>query len=273
MEAQALATACGAAFVTGLLGGLHCAGMCGGIVTALSAGQPSRIQGPHKLPRPATPGQVLPLAVNSGSLPLAFNSWRLPLAFNGGRIASYMVAGAIAGAAGSLALMVDGIWPVQQVLYLFANLMLAALGLYLLGVKRFLRRFEQAGALLWKRIAPWMRHWLSANTLPRALGLGALWGWMPCGLVYSMLALALLTGNAWQGALLLLAFGAGTLPNLLLAGALMQWVNRHDAGALLRRAGGMLVLAFGIAGLAHAGANSQPLAAFGTWLCFGAPWP
>ena len=153
-----------AVFLTGLLGGVHCAGMCGGIVAALSGQAGSR-----RLP--------------------------LHLAYNGGRVASYAAAGALAGAAGGLGLLLDGVLPVQLALYVLANLMLIALGLYLAGVSSVVAGTERLGLALWRRIQPLTRGLLPADTLPRALGLGVLWGWLPCGLVYAVLATALLSGN------------------------------------------------------------------------------
>ena len=145
MDAPALATAAGAAFATGLLGGLHCAGMCGGIVAALSV--------PSRAPAPGVATAVRINFVPARSGP-GSRHWPIALAFNGGRIATYALAGSVAGAAGSLLLFADGTLPVQRIMYAAANLMLAALGLYLLGVTRFLRGFERAGAGLWRRLRP-----------------------------------------------------------------------------------------------------------------------
>jgi len=216
----------GAVFLTGLLGGVHCAGMCGGIVAALS-------------------GQT------------AAGRWHLHLGYNLGRIASYTAAGALAGTAGSLGLLLDGVLPVQIALYVLADLMLIVLGLYLAGVSGLAARLEGLGTWLWRRIQPLTRGLLPANTLPRALGLGVLWGWLPCGLVYGILLLAVMAGDALNGAAIMLAFGLGTLPNLLFAG--LAW--RRVAGAVrarpVRIAAGSLVLGFGVYGLAHAASLSQ----------------
>jgi len=131
----------GAVFLTGLLGGVHCAGMCGGIVTAL-AGQS------------------------------AHGRWRLHLGYNAGRILSYTVAGALAGTAGSLGLLLDGLLPIQLALYVLANLMLIGIGLYLAGVSRVAARLERVGLVLWRNVQPLTRRMLPADTVPRALGLG-----------------------------------------------------------------------------------------------------
>ena len=224
------ATIFGAVFLTGLLGGVHCAGMCGGIVAALS-GQGG---GPR---------------------------WPLHLAYNGGRVLSYTLAGALVGAAGGLGLLLDGMLPVQLALYLLANVMLIAIGLYLAGVSSVVTWMERLGVALWRHIQPLTRGLLPADTLPRALGLGLLWGWLPCGLVYAVLATALLTGDALDGAAIMAAFGLGTLPNLLLAGLALRRLASATRGRPLRMAAGGLVLGFGVYGLAHAASLSDHIRA------------
>jgi uncharacterized protein len=138
-----------------------------------------------------------------------------------GRILSYACAGAIAGALGAASLGLEGQVPMRLMLYLLANLMLIALGFYLLGVTKALAFTERAGQSLWRRVQPLTRRFLPARTIGQAFPLGMLWGWLPCGLVYSALASSLSAGSAERGAALMLAFGLGTLPNLLLAGILL----------------------------------------------------
>jgi sulfite exporter TauE/SafE len=206
-----------ALFLVGLLGGTHCVGMCGGIVGALSMGAPGR--------------------------------WSMHLAYNAGRILSYTAAGAAAGALGAASMSLEGQMPVRLVLYLLANLMLVALGLYLLGVTRALAFTERAGQHLWRRLQPLTRRFLPARTIGQALPLGLLWGWLPCGLVYSALASSLTAGSASRGALLMLLFGLGTLPNLLLAGILFARLNEFVRRPVVRTLSGLLVLGFGLYGL------------------------
>lgn len=211
----------GAVFLTGLLGGVHCAGMCGGIVAALSEQAGGR-------------------------------RWSLHLGYSAGRVTSYAVAGAIVGAAGSIGLLFDGVLPVQMALYVLANVLLIGLGLYLAGVSRVVARFERLGLALWQRLQPLTRHLLPADTLPRAIGLGLLWGWIPCGLVYAILGTALLAGNPLDGAAIMLAFGLGTVPNLLLAGLALRKFTGVTRARPVRMAAGGLVLGFGVYGLANA---------------------
>jgi len=205
-----------ALFLVGLLGGTHCVGMCGGIVSAMSMG-----------------GQA---------------GWGLHLAYNAGRILSYAVAGAIAGALGAASLGLEGQIPVRMLLYFVANLMLVALGLYLIGLSGALAFTERAGQALWRRVQPLTRRYLPVRSVAQAFPLGVLWGWLPCGLVYSALASALTAGSVGRGAAMMLAFGLGTLPNLLLAGLLLARLNGIVKRPVVRTVSGLLVLGFGIYG-------------------------
>lgn len=209
-----------AVFLIGLLGGVHCAGMCGGIVSALSLQTPGG--------RPA---------------------WRIHLAYNLGRIASYAIAGALIGALGSLGLLLNNWLPVQMILYVAANLMMIALGLYLTGATQTLAFTERAGQWLWRRVQPATRRFLPVRGVAQALPLGMLWGWLPCGLVYSVLTMTLLSGSATRGAAIMLVFGLGTLPNLMLAGLLLVRFRSIVQGRPLRLGSGVIVLGFGVWGL------------------------
>ena len=228
----------GVAVFTGLLGGVHCAGMCGGIVSALASG-------------PRTSG----------------TAWLIPLWYNLGRIASYMVTGAIAGTVGSLGLMLDGLLPVQIALYAAANLVLIGLGLYLAGIRGPVSSLERLGSRFWSLVKPFTRRFLPANSPAKALALGMLWGWLPCGLVYTMLFTALLTGGTLSGATVMLAFGLGTLPNLLVAAALLHGPRSWLASRPARTLSGAIVLGFGVYGLAHAATLGQQIK--GGLFCIG----
>ncbi|MGB0126164.1 MAG: sulfite exporter TauE/SafE family protein [Rhodocyclaceae bacterium] len=210
-----------AVFLIGLLGGTHCVAMCGGIVSALT------LQSPGSRPQ-----------------------WNLHLAYNVGRLSSYVLAGAALGAiGGGMGEVLQDWLPVQWLLYVFANLMLLALGLYLAGATWSLAFTERLGQKIWARLQPLSRRWLPARTVAQALPLGLLWGFLPCGMVYSALAVALVSGGAWRGASLMLAFGLGTLPNLLLAAALLTRLRGFCARPAVRLAAGLLVIAFGVFGL------------------------
>lgn len=205
--------------------------MCGGIIGALSmqVGQP--------LVR-AAPGRG--------------RQWPLHLAYSLGRIFSYTVAGGLLGALGSVGMFYDGVLPVQVTLYVFANLMLIAMGFYMAGVTRFLAPLERGGQAIWRLVQPMSRRFLPVRTMAQALPLGLLWGFLPCGMVYGVLALALMTGSAGRGAGLMLAFGLGTLPNLLLAGLVLGRFRDFMRNGKVRLAAGLIVLGFGVFGLIRA---------------------
>jgi hypothetical protein len=200
----------GAMLLLGLASGVHCVGMCGGIVTAFNV-----------------------VEFRSRS-----SLWTRQLLFNAGRISTYALAGAAAGTVGLLL-------PFQNSLYLFANIVLILVGLHLAGFGTLLR-FERLGAPLWRRLQPLAAR-ASATGNPYFAGL--LWGWLPCGLVYGALAVAASARSSFEGAAAMLAFGLGTLPWLLAAGAaaarLRGWMSRP---AVRYAAGGGLV-AFGVHGL------------------------
>lgn len=210
-----------AAFAAGLMGGVHCAAMCGGIVGAVCKSQ----------------------AADSGA------RWRVALAYNGGRILSYCVAGGIAGAVGQAGLAFRGGAFAQHTLLAAGGAALVMLGLYLAGIAPFMRAVESVGAAVWRRIQPWSRHFLPVDSVPRALGLGAVWGWLPCGMVYAVLLTALASGDARHGALVMFAFGAGTLPNLLSFNFFFDRLERWRRVRLVRVAASLLIVAFGAAGI------------------------
>ncbi|HZX32555.1 MAG TPA: sulfite exporter TauE/SafE family protein, partial [Rhodocyclaceae bacterium] len=126
--------------------------------------------------------------------------------------------------------------------------MLVALGLYLLGITRVLAPVEGFGQRLWRHVQPLTRRFLPARTVAQAFPLGLLWGWLPCGLVYSALATALTAGSVGRGALAMVAFGLGTLPNLLLAGILLGRIQSFSRRPAVRTVSGLLVLGFGVYG-------------------------
>jgi hypothetical protein len=167
---------------------------------------------------------------------------RLLLAYNLGRIFSYACAGLLLGLAG---------WavassPAALALRVAAALLLIAMGLYLAGWWSGLTRIEALGRGLWRHIQPMASRLLPVSSLPRALLLGALWGWLPCGLVYSTLLWAASQGNAGYSAVLMLAFGLGTWPVLLATGLAAERVNALLRRRSVRVAGGVLVMLFGV---------------------------
>ena len=210
------------AFLVGLLGGVHCLSMCAGLVSSLTLSLDPRVRGDTL--------RMLPFQ----------------LAYNLGRIVGYGVAGAIVGGFGALLFQLGSVQTAQHVLYGLAGLAMILLGLYLGGWWRILGAIERLGLHLWRRLEPLGRRLLPVRRIPDALLLGFLWAWIPCGLVYSVLITAVSTGNPLDGALLMLAFGAGTLPNLLGIGLLAGAAARLAERPWLRQAAGLLVIGFGV---------------------------
>jgi len=216
-----------AAFMIGLLGSTHCIGMCGGIVGALTMGLPEKTR--------------------QSSLKL------LPylLTYNSGRLISYSIAGLLVGLlSGSLSDVFQmGRFPIGGIV---GGLFMVALGIYIGGWLQTMAPLERLGGHIWKRIEPFGHRFMPVKSPSQALALGFLWGWLPCGLVYSTLAWAATSGSAANSALLMLAFGAGTLPMLLAMGSFaerLQYFTRHK---WTRYVAGVLLIAFGAMILAKA---------------------
>jgi sulfite exporter TauE/SafE len=189
------------------------------------------------------------------------------LAFNGGRILSYMIAGAMAGSIGGA---ISQNWVLSEtttartLLFLFANLMIVATGLYLIGLPQLLTPLERAGSVLWRHVSPYTKQFLPMNTLPRAALFGMIWGWIPCGMVYAMLLSAMSAGNAATGMLTMAAFGIGTLPMMVAAGWAASSVQRFTRNKRVRLAAGAAVIAMGVFGFARADGLKQ-LQTFGAF--------
>jgi uncharacterized protein len=210
-----------AAFIIGLLGGTHCVGMCGGIVGALTAG----------LAEPARRSRARMFVTQ--------------LSYNLGRISSYALAGVLAGVIGRQAglLELTGGFPLGRVI---AGVIMILMGVYLAGWWNTLRWLEQAGSYLWRWVEPLGRKFIPVRNPLQALWLGMVWGWLPCGLVYSALALALSSGSGFSGGTIMLAFGAGTLPTLLTLGVTFDIAGRWVRDVRVRRVAGVLVIVLGL---------------------------
>ncbi len=207
------------AVTLGLLGSAHCMGMCGGITTALGASIPSE----HRR---------------------FWSMLTLTLSYNMGRIGSYAIIGAIVGSFGWLAATTSPV--LGMGLRYLAGIMLIAMGLYISGWWRILIRLEQLGGKLWKNIQPYASHLLPAKTPGQALCLGILWGWLPCGLVYSTLIWSAATADGMAAGLLMGLFGLGTLPSLLLTGLFAGQLTALIQQRYFRATAGLLIIACGI---------------------------
>ncbi|MBL8298514.1 MAG: sulfite exporter TauE/SafE family protein [Rhodanobacteraceae bacterium] len=208
----------GAAFLSGLLGSLHCVAMCGGIATGLGA------------------------AAGGSRTSLSAAIW-----ISLGRLLGYTVAGALAGAVGAGLLNIARNNLLQGVLRSLIGLVIILLALRLLDSGRRLALLHRTGRGVWQWLAPLQRHLLPATTLPRRLALGMLWGWLPCGLSSTLLLLAWLQADVLAAALLMLSFGLGTLLLMLPLTWSGMHLGRRLAQPKLRRVAASLLLLSGLA--------------------------
>ena len=208
-----------AALVTGVLGSAHCLGMCGGL-SGLFAVNAS-------------------VASLRGQVPLA-------VAYNTGRVLSDALLGIVVASLGQAA--VSAAPKFAAPVRLASGLLIVVVGLQVAFDWRFLAPIEKAGAKIWNRMAPAAKGLLPVTSVPQALGLGLLWGWLPCGLVYSVLLLAATTANWVNGGLVMIAFGVGTMPAMIMTGLsasrLAVFMSRKRLGA------GLLIVLIGALTLA-----------------------
>ena len=208
-----------AALVTGFLGSAHCFGMCGGISGLFAVN--ANVQSLRR---------QVPKAI----------------AYNVGRVLTYAVLGAIVALLGKGA--VGSIPQLAAPVRLASGILIILIGLQLAFNWRILAPLETAGARIWQRIAPAARGLVPVETTVQALGLGLVWGWLPCGLVYSVLLLAATTAEPANGGLVMIAFGLGTMPAMIATGLsaskLAQFMSRKRVGV------GVLIVLLGLATIA-----------------------
>ncbi|WP_018690812.1 sulfite exporter TauE/SafE family protein [Algicola sagamiensis] len=212
-----------AAFLVGLLGAGHCLGMCGGIVASISLTLPK---------------------TNSHIQRIAFLS-----IYNFGRILSYCAAGAIVGGIGASLVTLTHHWIL--ILRMISGIFLIGLGIYLIGKQTFILSIERLGKHLWQYISPVAKFVLPAKSFHQVFFLGMLWGWLPCGLVYSTLAWSISSGSAYKGALTMAMFGLGTFTPLLLMGTVAERLTTVLKHRVFRYTSGVVVVCFGVYTLAH----------------------
>lgn len=209
------------ALTIGFLGSTHCLGMCGGIVGALNSG--------------------LPETQNRSFLAQLSHH----LTYNFGRMLSYGVAGVLAGLVGAQAqrFNLGNVLPIGG---LIAGMFMVALGLYLAGWWRAVTGLETLGQYVWKYIQPLGQRFLPVKNPVHAFGLGLVWGWLPCGLVYSALALAMISASPERGGWMMLGFGLGTLPAVLIMGKASHHLSKIVRSPVMRQVAGVSVMVFGI---------------------------
>ena len=206
-----------AALLTGLLGSAHCLGMCAGISGLFAVNAEI-----------STLRRQLPMAI----------------AYNAGRVLTYALLGAIVATFGGI--LVDARPTLARPILLITGTVIILIGLQVAFNWRLLNPLERMGAVLWQKLAPIAKHFVPVTSVPRAMGLGLLWGWLPCGLVYSVLLIAATSAAPLAGATTMLAFGIGTMPAMVLTG-----VGAAQLSAFMRRRAarlglGLVIVALGV---------------------------
>lgn len=212
-----------AAFIAGLFGGTHCIAMCGAIVVLFETETTNQEKRRRFFQR---------------------------ICYNTGRLGFYMLLGTVAGTTGAILSKAAGLNAGLMMLRVLAAVLVIAIGLNLMLNWNMTRFLEQSGAGLWRKLSPLLRHFLPVSTPGRALGAGFLWGALPCGLVYSAVAMAATSASAIGGLLVMLAFWLGTAPALLLAGSFAHKISEWRSNQAFRRFAGAIMILIGIIALA-----------------------
>lgn len=214
-----------AAFIMGLMGSVHCIGMCGGLACALNYASPKAERTPSKIMR----SQII---------------------YNVGRIMTYGTLGALAGYFGTLALQ-----PIYTqaafTLRIFSAVFVILVGFYIIGLISFIAHIEYLGKHLWMRFQRGISYVLTLRAIPGRFVTGVIWGMLPCGLVYSALMYAVGAGSGYKGALIMFCFGLGTLPALLLAGSSLHSYHGFLARRGTRYIFGTILVMLGVMMLAQ----------------------
>lgn len=208
------------AFVIGLMGTGHCIGMCGGISSMISMSNQTQYRFP------------------------------VTLAYNFGRISSYMVIGGIVGGSFATLLSLSGITYALHIMRLLAAVFMIVLALYIGRWWNGLLAIESVGKHIWKYVSPFTKKFLPIQSIRQSFYLGLLWGWLPCGIVYSMLTWSAVAGSALNGSLVMLCFGLGTLPSMLLVGQSVHIVKSIQNNTTFRSFSALLILIYGVYSLA-----------------------
>lgn len=206
-----------AAFLAGFLGSAHCLGMCAGIsgLFAVNANV-------------ATLRHQVPMAI----------------AYNSGRVLTYVLLGIIVASVGSA--LVGSKPTIARPILLVTGVVIILIGLQVAFNWRLLNPIERMGGVLWQKISPMAKHFVPVTSLPRALGLGLLWGWLPCGLVYSVLLIAATSTTPMGGAATMLAFGIGTMPAMVMTGVAAAKLSAITRRRRTRLGLGLLIVALGV---------------------------
>ncbi|KJF80918.1 sulfite exporter TauE/SafE family protein [Photobacterium angustum] len=209
-----------AAFLIGLMGAGHCIGMCGGVAAAITIGMPENTKNSKR--------------------------WIYLLNYNLGRLVAYTVAGAIIGAMLASVASINGSNSPLIFMRFLAAIMMIILALYIGQWWFGLNKLERIGQVAWRYISPLATSFLPLKSPIKALPFGFFWGWLPCGLVYSTLTWAAVSGSALNGAIVMLAFGLGTLPAMLAVGGFATQLKIWLKNLYFKRISALLLMAYGI---------------------------
>jgi len=209
-----------AALLMGFLGSPHCLGMCGGLVAAFGLSM-----------QEVSPSKRRALIAT----------------YHLGRLMSYSLLGLMAGLAGTalLAPFMQG----NSLPRILLGLVFIFIGVTMLGAP-FLNHLERVGMRFWQYLTPLRKKVFPLTTFPRALMAGLLWGFLPCGLVYGALLMAVVGHSVTTGAMLMFAFGLGTIPMLVATHTTVNWIRTHIGRLRLRQINGAVMVLSGLAVIA-----------------------
>ncbi len=219
---QAFNTSYLVAFLMGLFSSMHCIGMCGSIIGTLTLSLKQEIRN--------SKSKLFPFVLN----------------YNLGRITSYTLAGLLAGVLEYLFTMPLGAGHGHRLLQILSALIMTGAGLYIAGWFPHFAYIEKTGARIWKLLEPYGRKLIPVQTLAQAYLFGMIWGWIPCGLVYTAVALAATTGNILHSSLTMLFFGLGTLPAVAGVGIITSVLTRLSRMHRFKKIVGLLLIALAL---------------------------
>jgi len=202
----------------GLFSAFHCLGMCGSIIGSLTLSLKREIRENKRL--------LLPFVAS----------------YNTGRVLSYSMAGMLAGFAENVLTIPFGEGHGHRILQILSAIVMLGAGLHIGGWFPRFAYIEKFGNVVWRRIEPYGRRLVPVETLPRAFVFGMVWGWLPCGLVYTALALAATTGDVFRSTFTMLAFGLGTMPAVMGVGIMTSWMVKLSNMKRFRELTGIVLI-------------------------------
>ena len=202
----------------GLFSAFHCLGMCGSIIGSLTLSLKREIRENKRL--------LLPFVAS----------------YNTGRVLSYSMAGMLAGFAENVLTIPFGEGHGHRILQILSAIVMLGAGLHIGGWFPRFAYIEKFGNIVWRRIEPYGRRLVPVETLPRAFVFAMVWGWLPCGLVYTALALAATTGDVFRSTFTMLAFGLGTMPAVMGVGIMTSWMVKLSNMKRFRELTGIVLI-------------------------------